>query len=149
MEKNLKAHRDALAQFKQRMGQVNGEKAQLNRELSEAREQLKALNAQLEGLKNATPAPGEGSQQLKAELAKLRMEKATVDRALAEERAKQANATPAANVNALQAQIVSTSCCASFFSGRYSFRLSGFFDCRAGSFEDGDGGSFICACVEG
>lgn len=107
----MKSHKDALAQFRQRMGQVNGEKAQLNRDLSAAREQLKALNVRLEAQKNATPAQDAGSQQLRTELARLRMEKATVDRQLAEEKAKQTNAQPAANVTALQAQIVSFSLC--------------------------------------
>lgn len=58
-----------------------------------------------EAQKNATHAQDAGSQQLRTELARLRMEKANVDRQLAEEKAKQTNAQ--ANVTALQAQIVS------------------------------------------
>ncbi|KAG2144206.1 hypothetical protein DEU56DRAFT_790720 [Suillus clintonianus] len=94
LEANFRIHKDSntksVDKFKSSLGLLNSEKSQLNATVSELEGKIKTLTAERDALRT-TSAP-DASQQLNSQLERLRQEKATLEQALAKERAAKAQA---------------------------------------------------------
>ncbi|KAG1718379.1 hypothetical protein EDB19DRAFT_2046239 [Suillus lakei] len=94
LEANFRIHKDNntknVEKFKSSLGLLNSEKSQLNATVSELEGKIKTLTAERDALRT-TSAP-DASQQLIPQLETLRQEKATLEQALASERAAKAQA---------------------------------------------------------
>jgi chaperonin cofactor prefoldin len=118
LEKNNKAHREAITKnnqiFRQRMGALGAENTQLKSNLEEAQKASAAIAEERDALKTAATAepqpPAASSEQpLTEELERLRQEKATLEQALQEEKAKQPvqAAAPTPDTSDLESRLVS------------------------------------------
>ena len=97
LEKTNKAHREAITKnnqiFRQRMGALGAENTQLKSNLEDAQKASVAITEERDALKASSAAEpaasSEPQQQLTEELERLRQERATLEQALQEEKAKQ------------------------------------------------------------
>ncbi|KAH9169938.1 hypothetical protein EDB89DRAFT_1980725 [Lactarius sanguifluus] len=101
LEKTNKAHKEAIIKnnqiFRQRMGALGAENTQLKSTLEEAQKESAAIAEERDALKTAAttePAPT-SSEPLTEELERLRQEKAALEQALQEEKAKEPVQAPA------------------------------------------------------
>ncbi|KAH8980106.1 hypothetical protein EDB92DRAFT_1901586 [Lactarius akahatsu] len=101
LEKTSKAHKEAIIKnnqiFRQRMGALGAENTQLKSTLEEAQKESAAIAEERDALKAAAttePAPT-SSEPLTEELERLRQEKAALEQALQEEKAKEPVQAPA------------------------------------------------------
>ncbi|KAI0062383.1 hypothetical protein BV25DRAFT_683663 [Artomyces pyxidatus] len=93
LEKTLQdtkaAHQRQMGQFKQRIGEMNGQQSRLTSSFNESQAQLKAVMAERDALKASGSGSGsDPSKQLADELEKLRAEKTRLEHALENEKKK-------------------------------------------------------------
>ncbi|KAH9056279.1 hypothetical protein EDB87DRAFT_1637584 [Lactarius vividus] len=102
LEKTNKAHKEAIIKnnqiFRQRMGALGAENTQLKSTLEEAQKESATIAEERDALKAAAttePPPTTPSEPLTEELERLRQEKAALEQALQEEKAKEPVQAPA------------------------------------------------------
>ncbi|KAI6139407.1 hypothetical protein BKA82DRAFT_25515 [Pisolithus tinctorius] len=94
LEDALRKHKEAATKnmegFRQRLGHVNQERSRMNQQVKELQEQVRTLTAERDTLRVGAGAStdSDASKELTAQLDSLRHEKAALEKALAEERAK-------------------------------------------------------------
>ncbi|KAI6030410.1 hypothetical protein F5J12DRAFT_800153 [Pisolithus orientalis] len=94
LEDALRKHKEAATKnmegFRQRLGHVNQERSRMNQQVKELQEQVRTLTAERDTLHVGAGAStdSDASKELTAQLDALRHEKAALEKALAEERAK-------------------------------------------------------------
>jgi hypothetical protein len=125
LEKTNKAHREAIGKnnqiFRQRMGALGAENTQLKSNLEEAQKASAAIAEERDSLKAAAttesqPPAASSEQPLAEELERLRQEKATLEQALQEEKAKPPVQAPAPDTSDLESRLVS---CFSYLIGAF------------------------------
>lgn len=100
LEDALRKHKEAATKnmegFRQRLGQVNQERSRMNQQVKELQEQVRTLTAERDTLRAGAGAgaDSDASKELTAQLDALRHEKATLEKALAEEKAKPPQSAP-------------------------------------------------------
>ncbi|KAI6151410.1 hypothetical protein EDD17DRAFT_1636802 [Pisolithus thermaeus] len=96
LEDALRKHKEAATKnmegFRQRLGQVNQERSRMNQQVKELQEQVRTLTTERDTLRAG--ADSDASKELTAQLDALRHEKATLEKALAEEKAKPPQSAP-------------------------------------------------------
>ncbi|KAI6016240.1 TPR/MLP1/MLP2-like protein-domain-containing protein [Pisolithus marmoratus] len=94
LEDALRRHKEAAMKntegFKQRLGQVNQERSRMNQRIKELESQVGTLTAERDTLRTGAGASADSDapKELTAQLDALRQEKAALEKALADERAK-------------------------------------------------------------
>jgi len=100
LEDIIRKHKEAALSFRQRLGGVNQEKSRLNQTINELQEQIKTITAERDALK--ADANSDADKELNIQLTALRQEKSNLEKALADERAKNAaQPTPSSDQSAL------------------------------------------------
>ncbi|KAI6009008.1 hypothetical protein BKA83DRAFT_648805 [Pisolithus microcarpus] len=111
LEDALRKHKEAATKntesFRQRLGQVNQERSRMNQQVKELQEQVKTLTAERDTLRAgaSVSADSGASNELNAQIDTLRHEKATLERALAEEKAKPSQSASSPDQTALIASL--------------------------------------------
>jgi nucleoprotein TPR len=104
LEASIRSHREQAQKntkgFKDRLGQLNGEKSALNTSIADLNNKLKTITAERDLLKSAPTSTNEASKEMVVQLETLRREKAALEKMLAEEKTKQQNANAAPTQNA-------------------------------------------------
>lgn len=103
LEDIVRRHRESAQSFRQRLGAVNQEKSRLSQTVNELQEQIKTITTERDALK--ADANSDANKELSTQLTTLLQEKSNLERALADERAKNAaQPTPSSDQSALVRQ---------------------------------------------
>lgn len=108
-DENMRKLRIMTNNLKQQLGASNGEKSTLNRTLADLQAELKSVAAERDSLRANAGTGADASKELTSQLELLRQEKATLEKALADEKASKAATAPQATPSPDQSALVVSS----------------------------------------